>query len=180
MEIRNTRVYGLEESILASSYPHKVELPTEHEFEYLASQIHIDPGQHLTRATKLGGVAQGSGHDCFLKGVIVQADFIAPRYWWNQAQRYHWFDIVSSQSQMHKVHELAKKQGIVLPDTECFEELLDALPQGFILGARVSTNYLQLKTMYNQRKNHKLTHWRIDFVKWCHRLPLFETIVLNK
>ena len=180
MEIRNTRVYGLEESILASGYPHRVELPTEIEFRNTVEWITTYPDDHLNRAIKLGGVTQGSGHDCYLKGVIAQADFIAPRYWWNQAQRYHWFDIVSSQSQMHKVHELAKKQGIVLPDTECFEELLDALPQGFVLGARVSTNYLQLKTMYHQRKNHKLTHWRVDFVKWCHRLPLFEAIVLNK
>ena len=28
-------------------------------------------------------------------------DVAAPLYWWKEAQRYHWFDFISSQSTMH-------------------------------------------------------------------------------
>ena len=55
----------------------------------------------LARAIKLGTTKQGAGHDNFLKGILVQVDVTAPLYWWKQAQRYHWFDFISSQSTMH-------------------------------------------------------------------------------
>ena len=35
-----------------------------------------------------------------------------------------------------------------------------------------NTNYQQLKTMYLQRRYHKLNEWRI-FCKWCEELPHF-------
>ena len=38
--------------------------------------------------------------------------------------------------------------------------------------ATMTTNYQQLKTMYLQRRYHKLTEWR-TFCKWCEELPHF-------
>jgi len=40
---------------------------------------------------------------------------------------------------------------------------------------RITTNYLQLKTIYRQRKNHKLPEWRI-FCDWILSLPEFKEL----
>ena len=139
----------------------------------------------------LGQATAGSGHDCSLKGICVQLDVTATAYHWMQMMRYHWFDIVSSESKMHCLTEMdikARCTSNVKAQTEdlveelireykageySLENLLDNLPQGFLLKARVVTNYLQLKTMYNQRKNHKLEVWNQGFVEFCKELPEF-------
>lgn len=50
------------------------------------------------------------------------------------------------------------------------------LPEGYVQTRMVSLNYQVLRTMYNQRKNHKLLHWNTDFVNWVHTLPMSEWI----
>jgi hypothetical protein len=40
----------------------------------------------------------------------------------------------------------------------------------------MTTNYQQLKTMYFQRKNHKLEEWHV-FCDWALGLPLFEDLI---
>ena len=50
------------------------------------------------------------------------------------------------------------------------------LPEGYVQTRMVSLNYQVLRTMYNQRKNHKLSHWNTDFVNWVHTLPMSEWI----
>lgn len=54
-------------------------------------------------------------------------------------------------------------------------EILYSNPAGFRLTARMTTNYRQLKTIYAQRKNHRLPEWRV-FCKWCETLPHSEFI----
>lgn len=49
-------------------------------------------------------------------------------------------------------------------------EILYTNPAGFKLTARMSTNYRQLKIIYNQRKDHRLPEWR-QFCKWIESLP---------
>lgn len=199
IRIRNTRVYGLNESIIASGYPKKVETLTPKEFEemvWFLEDIAGDDDKNFQRAESLGEAPQGSGHDCYLKGIIVQADFTFPQYIWQQAKRYHWFDFVSSQSTMHKIVEMDVKESCnkyvdpqiirILQDyieaynkehdpdikEELFHYIIANIPSGFMLTARITTNYLQLKTMYNQRKTHKMKDWR-EFKKWCEGLPHF-------
>ena len=53
-----------------------------------------------------------------------------------------------------------------------WRELVASLPCGFCLGATMTTNYQQLKTMYIQRRYHKLQEWH-DFCAWCDTLPDF-------
>lgn len=54
-------------------------------------------------------------------------------------------------------------------------KILYSLPTGYSLTARVTTNYLQLKCIYNQRKGHKLPEWRA-FCEWCLTLPQFAEL----
>ena len=49
--------------------------------------------------------------------------------------------------------------------------ILDNLPMGYQLEAMVETNYLQIASMYHQRKKHRLSHWNTDFVNWVKSLP---------
>ena len=58
---------------------------------------------------------------------------------------------------------------------ESFLRLIYNIPSGFELTARMTTNYRQLKTMYIQRKDHRLPEWRA-FCKWIETLPRSEFI----
>lgn len=55
-------------------------------------------------------------------------------------------------------------------------EILYSNPAGFQLTARITTNYRQLKTIYLQRKHHRLPEWR-DFCKFIETLPYSELII---
>ena len=58
---------------------------------------------------------------------------------------------------------------------EKYLQILYTNPAGFKLTARMVTNYRQLKTIYKQRKTHKLQEWRV-FCDWCETLPHSEFI----
>ena len=55
-------------------------------------------------------------------------------------------------------------------------EILYSNPCGFILTARMTTNYRQLKTIYAQRKNHRLPEWR-ELCKWIETLPYAKELI---
>lgn len=69
---------------------------------------------------------------------------------------------------------------------EMFEEekkkrylgILYSNPSGFEITAGMTTNYRQLKTIYSQRKNHRLPEWR-EFCRWIETLPHSELIIGN-
>lgn len=189
--IDNTQVYGYERAVKASGNPMRTVIETSPITE-----------KDVIRANKLGGTKNGEGHDNFLKGIIVQLDVTAPLYWWKQAQRYHWFDFISSQSTMHSLLKFDVKtqcvddviEEVLIPvqkmidqykqieDTKVEEKaklwrhIVASLPSGFCLGATMTTNYQQLKTMYKQRKHHKLNEWHI-FCAWCEKLPHFMELI---
>lgn len=216
MKIKNVNVYGLEESIIRSGYPMQTGEPEDLPLKGDLRQILIP---HDNRAKKLAKTPVGSGHNNFLKGIIVQFDLQYPQYFTPQLQRYNWVNIISSQSKMHKltsVKDIAKSCNkyvlwkniditnqliqaynfnsypIVLEyritednedieivaDTreELFQYIISNLPMGYEMWMGISTNYLQLKTIYNQRKNHKLQEWR-EFCEFVKTLPLAEELI---
>ena len=82
MQIKNVKVYGLEESIIASGYCMKTGEPIDLEdiFNSAMSKLNnylyagIDDSKDAIRAQKLAKTPIGSGHNNFLKGIIVQFD----------------------------------------------------------------------------------------------------------
>lgn len=185
-KIENTQVYGLDKAYKASGNPMRT----------LIDNGEVNEKDKI-RAQKLGSCRNGLGHDNFLKGIIVQLDLTAPLYFWKQAQRYHWFDFISSQSTMHCLLKFdVESQCVSDTNKEIlaimkrliseynsldekdpnrvnkWRELVASLPCGFCLGASMTTNYQQLKTMYIQRKHHKLKEWH-TFCAWCETLPDF-------
>lgn len=188
--IESTEVYGLNKAVIASGNAMRT---------VMANNL-LDPtDKDLKRAALLGTTSPGEGHDNFLNGIIVQFDLYAPLYMWKQIQRYHFLDFVSSQSTMHRLLKfdvatqcvsdtdpviVRRYQDLVAdynaaPDAAKWRTLVASLPCGFVLGATMTTNYRQLKTIYLQRRNHKLKEWH-DFCAWCETLPLFTTICLGE
>ena len=190
LTISNENIYGLRQSVMASGYPMLASLDKVSD---------MPEEKDVKRAKILSGCKPGTGHDCMLKGIIVQFDVKAPEYWYRQADRYTWFDYVSSQSKMHRLLKMDLNEGCnkwvdervkaVLKEKICkynelakddttskeqlsdtFQEVVSNCPSGFMLTARKTTNYLQLKTIYNQRKGHKLQEWHV-FCEWIKELP---------
>ena len=177
LQVKNVKVYDLEESVIACRNAMRTELPeyTEVEFE-----------QSLERAKKLVRSSAESKdvkcHDNFLTGIRVSFDLIYPNYISPELQRYHWIDIVTSSSKMHRIMKLDFRKSCnkyVTQETieqmehlvQCYNGIPDDRPDlkyksfmlvisncplGLELFMRVSTNYKQLQTIYHQRKNHKL------------------------
>lgn len=187
IRITNARCYDLEESMVASGYP------------MLTKVIPRDSNESdVKRAFKLANTPAGSGHSNFLCGIRVSFDLTIPRYMWQEVQRYHWFDIVSSQSTMHKIAQmdlldLGNYTSEITIDTtynlkvlqqkyqkekseENFRKLKAAIPEGLMLTARISTSYAQLKTMYSQRKGHRLQEWQ-QFCQWMLELPYGKELI---
>lgn len=194
-------MYGLEESIKRAKYPMSVNPDT------LNSE--------LTKGIKsLAQSRSGEGHDQWLTGVIVQFDLTFSVKAWTEAERYHFFDFVSSQSTMHRITKFELDEAYIdyvdpriieimkekISSYNEFEqmrvnystdetllkewqqqldkkylEILYSNPCGFKLTAGMTTNYRQLKTIYNQRKTHRLPEWRA-FCEWIETLPNNELI----
>lgn len=190
LEISNVRVYDLKESIIASRNAMRLTPPeyTDEEFE-----------KSLPRAIQLANTKNGSGHQTFLSGIRVSFDLKYPNYISPELQRYHWIDIVTSSSKMHRLIKMdmdacfneyvtqnsvnQMKQLIAQyndnPTYERFMYVISNCPQGVELFMRVSTNYLQLKTIYHQRKTHKLKEDWGNFCKAIRVLPYAQELIVG-
>jgi len=99
MKIKNTKVYGLEHSVIRSGYP-----MTVGEVDNIDQLSKSKITSSFMRAKKLSKLS--GGHNNFLKGIIVQFDLKYPQYMSQQLQRYNFVDIISSQSKMHRIHQI--------------------------------------------------------------------------
>lgn len=209
MKIKNVKVYGLEESIIRSGYPMQIGEPegiSGSKSKWISKlDWDLESGREnkdFIRACKLAKTPVGSGHNNFLKGIIVQFDLQYPEYFSPQLQRYHWIDIISSQSKMHKITSreltaddftehtaeayiyLLNQFIIIYNQSDCknrdevFNKIISNLPSGYLKWMGISTNYLQLKTIYNQRKNHKLVEWR-EFCRFIESLPNSRDLLIQ-
>lgn len=62
--------------------------------------------------------------------------------------------------------------------TQKYLEILYSNPCGFKLTAGMTTNYRQLKTIYAQRKTHRLPEWRA-FCEWIETLPMAKELIIG-
>lgn len=180
--ISNVEVYNIDNAFRQSKFP-----------------MLVDTNNATTTKTdtieKLAVSPIGSGHPNYLKGIVVAFDLTFTIKAWTEAERYHWLDIVSSQSTMHRISKMDYNECMIdyvtnntknelnklkatyntTKDNEDYLRLLYNCPVGLKLTAGVTTNYLQLKTIYKQRKLHKLPEWRA-FCDWVKTLPHSELI----
>ena len=168
--ISNAEIYGINRTKITCQYP-------------------MNTGESIPQGSdrlyKLGKAKQGSGHDCALKGLIIRYDINAPAYFWQQWQRYHFSDIASSQSKMHRINSMnidkqcnkyvnqTSKDNLenVLKEYRLnnsntnFQRVLSNTPMGLNLKADCVSNMLQEKSKYNQRRHHKLEEWQ-EYCDW--------------
>lgn len=188
--VSHAHVYGLENSIRRAKFP-----------------MAVDPNLLNSELTDgISGLAKskpGEGHDQWLTGVIVQFDLTFSNKVWVEAERYHFFDFISSQSTMHRIAKFdfdqtyneyvdgriikIMKEKLDEYNNETDEDvrremylgLLYSNPAGCMITAGMTTNYRQLKTIYHQRKNHRLPEWRM-FCRWIEKLPHSDLITGEK
>lgn len=185
MKVENVKVYDLEESIKASKYPMAVS----------TDNCNSDITETVKR---LASSPMGEGHNQFLTGIRVAFDLTFSNKAWVELERYRFVEFVSSQSTMHRISKfnLRKQYNEYVDeriidimeelkdtynstkDKEDYLRLLYSNPSGFELTARLTTNYRALKTVYAQRKNHRLNEWR-EFCKWVETLPYAKELIIN-
>lgn len=190
MKVQNTIVSGIENALRVAGFPMA---------ETVEKANDKTPEQQMKVAKHLACTGTGEAHDQFLTGINVTFDVTGSIQWWQEAERYRFLYFISSQSKMHRAHKMGIKaccnewvdNGIieiveyyqreyqkVLNDSEsspqeikeAFYKMVYNIPSGFEYTAGMTTNYRQLKTIYGQRKNHRLDEWK-EFCKWIESLP---------
>ena len=163
------QVYGLYESVKGSKYPMAVDLAKVND-------------EVTDRTKKLANAKTGSGHDNFLNGIVVQFDldkayisYVDERIIAIMKEKVKAYNEL--QEDIKRLREEGKDT-TTLNDVakNKYLEILYSNPAGFKLTARMTTNYRQLKTIYFQRKDHRLPEWRA-FCKWIETLPHAEFII---
>jgi hypothetical protein len=185
--ISNVHVYNLEESIKAAKYPMAVDI----------SKLNSELTKGIQACASCG---TGEGHDNFLNGIAVTFDLTFSNKAFIELERYHHIDFICSQSTIHRLNKfdiksqcnryvdpriidilnnkvkeynrLVEAKANPEPIKEARLEMLYNTPAGFELTAAMVTNYRQLKTIYQQRRNHILPDWQM-FCDWVESLPRF-------
>jgi len=64
-------------------------------------------------------------------------------------------------------------------DKRYWKELVRWLPNGWLQTRTITMNYENLRSICNQRANHKLTEWH-KFIEWAHTLPYAAELIFNE
>ena len=195
MLVNNVKVYGLEESIRRAKFPMSTDI----------NELNTDltPGiEKLAQTPKgsghdnwLNGVIVQFDLTFSLKAwTELQRyhfiDFVSSQSTMHRITKFNLdeayneyvdkriIDIVKEKVNTYNI--LEAKQDKTIEEVEqlkrMYLEILYNNPAGFRLTAGMTTNYRQLKTIYTQRKNHRLPEWR-EFCKWIETLPHAELII---
>lgn len=198
--ITNCRVYDLEESLVASGYAMIEDYDSKEAFAQANTLIldNLDDNKHYKRALKLTKAPLNSGHVSWAKGVVVNMDITFTNKAWIELQRYHFIDIITGMSTMHRISKFnlndafneyvdphiiihlkaIQKEYNNNPTKENYLKLLYSTPSGLLMTGRVTTNYLQLMNIYQQRHNHRLPEWRAFCQQLVDELPLFKEFLI--
>lgn len=76
------------------------------------------------------------------------------------------------------VLENIRQKYLETKDKRYWKELVRWLPESWLQTRTVTMNYENIRNMYFQRRNHKLTEWSESFVKWVETLPYAEELIM--
>ena len=202
--ITNYNVYDLEQTLVASGYA-MIEDYSEQEIIKEQNNLILDidtcvkdENRHVKRALKLSKAPLNSGHVSFAKGIVVNMDITFTNKAWIEFQRYHFADIITGMSTMHRISKFDLDEAFneytdpviisrleelqemynLTKDKEDYLKLLYSTPAGLEMTGRVTTNYLQLMNMWQQRHNHRLPEWRQFSDELLEKLPLFKEFLI--
>lgn len=83
----------------------------------------------------------------------------------------------------HIVHiieflETLRQRYLETKDKQYWKELIRWLPESWLQTRTVTANYQVIRSMYFDRRNHKLTEWSESFVDWVKTLPYAEELIM--
>lgn len=70
-----------------------------------------------------------------------------------------------------------RNEYLKIKDINIWRQVLQILPESWLQTRTISLNYENIRTMYKQRKNHKLIEWSKYFVDWTESLPYFNELI---
>lgn len=76
------------------------------------------------------------------------------------------------------VLENLRQKYLETKDKRYWKELIRFLPESWLQKRTITMNYENIRNMYFQRKNHKLTEWSESFIKWVESLPYAEELIM--
>ena len=167
--------------------------------DYIIGPYNLALAQRLIQA--------GPEHRKFLRQIMVSVDITAPLYWWKEFDTYKVGTVANSCSTMHTIHMKEFYLGdfscehLYSDELDFFKEIVDRLnglrelylesknkddwwqliqllPSSYNQRRTVTLNYENLRSMYFQRRNHKLDEWRIGFCSWVEDLPHSEELIM--
>jgi len=194
MEIKNLEIAFMDKCIIASGYSHTTELPTrteptENDIRRANRQCNMGGGhnnwmkgvrvifdfkfeQYLTpQMQRYNWIDFVNSQSKMIK--LVAFKDISKNY--NEFVLQPVIDLVNTLIDAYnnfdfEAHNFFVHGKVIKTKKALFRYLISNLPLGFQLWAKISTNYLQLRNIYAQRKIHKLPEWR-EFCKVLETLP---------
>ena len=76
------------------------------------------------------------------------------------------------------VLENIRQKYLETKDKRYWKELVRWLPESWLQKRTITMNYENVRNMYFQRRNHKLTEWSESFIKWVESLPYAEKLIM--
>lgn len=152
-------------------------------------------------------IAGGPEHRKLLRQIFVSVDITAPLYWWKEFDTYKVGTVANSCSTMHTIHKKEFEvddfscEHLYSDEFNFFKEIVDRLnglrelylesknkndwwqliqllPSSYNQKRTVTLDYENLRSIYFQRRNHKLDEWREGFIGWIKSLPCAEELII--
>lgn len=76
------------------------------------------------------------------------------------------------------VLENIRQKYLETKDKRYWKELIRWLPESWLQKRTITMNYENVRNMYFQRRNHKLTEWSESFIKWVESLPYAKELIM--
>jgi hypothetical protein len=201
MKISNVNVYGLENAIKIAGYPmaetleKAVNVPKDKQMRIAQHLAYTGTGEAHDQF--LTGITVTFDMTCSIQ-LWQEAERYRFLYFISSQSKMHRahkmgikaccneyvddriIEIVEEKQQRY-LALLEKNKVETVPQEEvkaCFYDMIYNIPSGFEYTAGMTTNYRQLKTIYNQRRNHRLQEWHV-FCDWIETLPCADLITGN-
>ena len=88
-------------------------------------------------------------------------------------------DIIGEMFERHIADlEMLRLKYLETKDKRYWKELIRLLPESWLQTRTITMNYENVRNMYFQRKNHKLTEWSKSFVEWVEGLPYAKELIM--
>jgi hypothetical protein len=192
----------LESHSKLDSYPITYDGKNACRYEGQVVGFHIGEND-LKLAQKL--VLAGNEHSKFMRQIFVSVDITAPLYWWKEMDQYRIGITTNSNSTMHKLSttninincfevtdakydnlflnfvnhlEALRVRYLETKDIQIWRMLIQELPESWLQTRTITMSYANLRNIYFQRKNHKLTEWSVDFIVWINSLPYAKELIM--